>query len=124
MIPFENKTKISTGLSPIQLERIQKVLQQWRDAEVAAAKSDFERNYADTYNKRYFAVGGKYIRLNIGGSGAFMVDMMTGLVYGIKGYGKVDKKKISGDIWDPTFDGAVLLTDRFRRGRFDNRVAK
>jgi hypothetical protein len=35
--------------------------------------------------------------------------MSTGIVYGIKGYGQVDKKKISGNIYDPSFDAAVLV---------------
>ena len=38
---------------------------------------------------------------------------------GITGYGKVDKKKISGDIHDPKFNGAVLVKTRSLRGRFD-----
>ena len=64
--------------------------------------------------------GAKYARLDIGGSGAFMVDIASGLIYGIMGYGKVDKKKVSGNIYHPNFDGAVLVRDRFRYGRFEN----
>ena len=57
----------------------------------------------------------------IGTSGAFMVELETGIVYGIKGYGQVDKKKISGNINDPNFNGAVLEKTCFCRGRFDLR---
>lgn len=64
--------------------------------------------------------GAKYARLDIGSSGAFMVDIADGIIYQIKGYGKVDKKKTIGNIYDPAFDAAVLVRDRFRYGRFVN----
>jgi hypothetical protein len=41
-------------------------------------------------------------------------------VYGIKGYGKADKKKYSGNVYNPGFKGAILLRDRFRYGHFTN----
>ena len=78
----------------------------------------------DTQEQKRGTVGAKYIRLDVGGSGAWMLEASTGIVFGIMGYGKVDKKKIAGDINDPTFDGAILFRDRFRHGRFDNRNGK
>jgi len=71
-------------------------------------------------DKVRYHVGAKYARFDVGGSGAFMVEIETGIVYGIMGYGKVDKKKNSGNIYDPGFNGAVLVRDRFRYGRFTN----
>jgi hypothetical protein len=64
--------------------------------------------------------GKKYARLDIGGSGAFMVEIGTGSIFAIKGYGKVDLKKNVGNAYDPNFDAAVLVRDRFRHGRFTN----
>jgi hypothetical protein len=64
--------------------------------------------------------GAKYAKLDIAGSGAFMVDIESGIIYQIKGYGKVDKKKNIGNIYDPNFDAVVLVRDRFRYGHFEN----
>ena len=64
--------------------------------------------------------GAKYARLDIGSSGAFMVEIESGIIYQIMGYGKVDKKKNIGNIYDPNFDAGVLVRDRFRFGRFEN----
>ena len=44
----------------------------------------------------------------------------NGTVYGIKSYGKINKAKNSGNIYDPRFNGSVLVRDRFRYGRFTN----
>lgn len=71
-------------------------------------------------NQVRIAVGSKYARLNIGSSGAMMVELETGIIYGIMEYGKVNKKKILGNAYDPNFDAAVLVRDRFRYGRFEN----
>ena len=41
----------------------------------------------------------KYFYINFGDSGAFMVDKITGEIYNIKGYGKIDSnKKIKADL--------------------------
>jgi len=68
--------------------------------------------------------GAKYIRLDTGTSGAWMLEISTGNIFGIKGYGQVDRAKCVGNILDPSFNGSVLFTDRFRYGRFDNRKDK
>lgn len=36
-------------------------------------------------------LGKKYDKVNVGGSGKYMVDRLTGEIYGIKGYGQVHK---------------------------------
>jgi len=41
--------------------------------------------------------GKKYIKVDIGGSGKYMVDKQ-GNIYGIKGYGVINKKKQFGDL--------------------------
>lgn len=106
--------------------RVQQLLSQWHEAH----RQDFVlRGYTnlldsfDTQEQKHIHVGAKYARLDVGSSGAWMLELATGIVYGIKGYGTPDKKKIAGDINDASFDGAILFRDRFRHGRFDNRKA-
>lgn len=70
--------------------------------------------------KVHFHIGDAYIRLDIGSSGAFMINIESGIIYGVKGYGTPDKKKISGNAWDPKFDGVHLFRTRFQRGSFTN----
>jgi hypothetical protein len=108
---------------PGVFDRLKQILDQWHEAQ----RADYNKNnnwtgtWFDEREEKHAHVGDKYIRLDVGGSGAWMLEAETGIIYNIKGYGKVDKKKIAGDINDPEFDGAVLFRDRFRYGRFDNR---
>jgi len=44
--------------------------------------------------------GKKYIKINIGDSGKFMLDTTNNHLYFIKGYGTIDKAKDFGDIND------------------------
>lgn len=100
-----------------QEARFNEVLVSWQaavDAKHAAS------GFTHPSDKVHYHVGGKYARFDVGGSGAFMVNIETGIVYGIKGYGKVNLKKASGNIYDPGFNGSVLVRDRFRYGTFDN----
>jgi hypothetical protein len=107
-------------LTQEQQNRIAEVLHQWHEA----GRAEFETRYkslnwdSPDYSPHYH-VGGKYVRLDFGTSGAFMAEIETGTIYGIKGYGVPDKKKVSGNLWDSNFDGAVLLSNRFRRGPYN-----
>jgi hypothetical protein len=106
---------------------ILQVLDQWHEAHRQQFIRDgFTNSLAtfDTAEEKHAHVGAKYIRLDVGGSGAWMLEIATGVIYSILGYGKVDKKKVAGNINDPQFNGAVLFRDRFRRGRFDNRTCE
>lgn len=110
----------------METTRIQQLLAQWHEAHRAQFIRDGLTNLLvtfDTQEEKHTHIGAKYARLDVGSSGAWMVELETGIVFGIKGYGTPDKKKIAGDINDPSFDGAILYRDRFRRGRFDNRKA-
>ena len=93
-----------------QHTRFDKVLAQWQ----AAVNLEHP---ADQVHGHF---GAKYARLDVGGSGAFMVEIQTGIIHCIKGYGKVYKEKIVGNIYDLNFDAAVLVRDRFRNGHFEN----
>jgi hypothetical protein len=124
--PMSEETKVSglSGTIPAfvtqeQYDRFETVLAQWQTA-VNEKHYRVEKYTTFPADRVYGHFGAKYARLDIGGSGAFMVDILSGLVYGIMGYGKVDKKKVSGNIYHPGFTGSVLLRDRFRYGRFDN----
>jgi len=55
----------------------------------------------------------KYINIDIGSSGAYMVDAATGTTYGIKGYGVPHKGVVHGNIAD--LDGETLLRQRHAR---------
>ena len=96
------------------------VLAQWQAA--ININHHVTNGFTHTADQVHGHYGAKYARLDVAGSGAFMVEIESGIVYGIMGYGKVDKKKVSGNIYDPSFDGAILVKTRFQHGRFDLRV--
>lgn len=107
-----------TAPTTLTLRRFEAVLVNWQ---TAVNDLHYNReNFTFPADQVHGHFGAKYARLDVGGSGAFMVDIVSGLIYGIMGYGKVDKKKVSGNIYDPAFDAAVLVRDRFRHGRFTN----
>lgn len=102
-------------------ETIIRVLNQWHEAHRAEFVRDGYTNLLptfDTQEEKHAHIGGKYMRLDVGTSGAWMLELSTGEVYGIKGYGKIDRKKHAGNIFHPQFDGAVLFKARFMHGRF------
>lgn len=100
-------------------DRIEAILKQWHEA----GRVEFEHSYTNldydspTYAKHYH-VGEKYIRLDAGTSGAFMVQIDTGTIYGIKAYGVPNKKKVCGNAWFAEFKGSMLYTLRFKKGSF------
>jgi len=107
-------------------DRIKEILHNWHEAGRAEFEHDYpglaaspNLNYDSAQQAKHYHIGAKYIRLDVGGSGAFMLDSHTGLIYGIKAYGVPDKKKIAGDVSDPNFTGASLHPLRFRRGAFN-----
>lgn len=69
----------------------------------------------DTSERKHAHDGPKYIRLDTGTSGAFMVERSTGNVYCIKGYGVIDRKKLVGNV--TTLTGTELARKRFWRLR-------
>jgi len=50
------------------------------------------------YNKVTIHIGNKYTRIDVGTSGKYMVENETGIIYGIKGYGVPNKKKVYGTL--------------------------
>jgi len=59
--------------------------------------------------------GSKYLYVDVGGSGAWMVEKATGEIFNIMGYGKVDKNKKAksdiGNVW--TVDPARMFAMRW-----------
>lgn len=81
-----------TADSPI----IQEALTAWHEA----GRADFERSYQnlDYDSPNYVKIAKerkKYIALDRGGSGAFLVDKATGDVFVIKGYGVAGRRIMS-----------------------------
>ncbi len=120
-----NPARPSTCLDPdIIIARLLEVMDQWHEAHRAQFVQDgFTRSLEtfDAHEEKHAHVGAKYVRLDVGTSGAWMLELSTGDIYGIKGYGQVDRKKCVGNILDPAFNGAALFTYRFHHGRFDFR---
>ena len=73
------------------------------------------KRYLDWYSvngyKATACTGTVWMRLDIGGSGAFMLNREDGLIYCIKRYGTVDKKKCVGRLGVVT--GEKLFKNRF-----------
>jgi hypothetical protein len=108
-------------------KRIIEVLDKWHEAH----KTDWYKGWAtgtfeqqkkefNTREEKHAHIGARYIRLDVGTSGAWMLDT-NGDIFGILSYCKVNRAKCVGNINDPSFNGEVLFRDRFRYGRFDNR---
>ena len=55
----------------------------------------------------------KYINIDFGTSGAFMVEKATGDIFNIKGYGQINRKKHRGNIFDPALDTQKLHAERW-----------
>ena len=109
---------------PELIDRLKLHLAQWHEAHRQQFIRDGYTNLLPSFDEReqkHIHIGDKYVRLDVGGSGAWMLEVATGNIYGIKGYGVPNKAKIAGNLNDLQFDGAVLFRDRFRHGRFDNR---
>jgi len=115
----------SESAPSIPMACLVEVLNQWHEEHRKQFIRDGYTNLLESFDEReekHAHVGAVYVRLDVGGSGAWMLEIETGNIFQIKGYGKVDKKKCVGNIMDADFNGTVLHRDRFRHGRFDNRI--
>ena len=78
--------------------RIVRLLAEWHEAgrteyETAYPHLAYDQDQAKTATRRH-----KYIALDIGKSGAWLVDRITGEVFNIKAYGTPDRQKRLGTI--------------------------
>ena len=113
--------------SACTMSRLVEVLDQWHAAHKEQLVRDGFTNLLltfDTQEEKHAHIGVKYARLDDGTSGAWMMELTTGDIFQIMGYGRVDRKKCVGNINDPEFNGVILFRDRFRYGRFDTRKAE
>jgi hypothetical protein len=83
----------------ITLTQIQKLLKDWHEA----GREDFEVRYNngghfDSDYWKWLKEKRKYVNLNEGASGAFILDKTTGEIFQIKGYGVPNRKKLVGHI--------------------------
>jgi hypothetical protein len=87
------------------VETISRLLNDWHEA----GRERFNRNCSnlnyDLYSPKTQQDGRKYIKMNVGLAGAFMVKKSTGEIFRIKAYGVPNLQKCCGNIetitgWD------------------------
>jgi len=81
------------------LEKIEKLLTDWHEAGRAAFEKSYHNLNYDTYTPKRMVVKSKYIYLDDGTSGAFILEKSTGNIFRIKSkYGVPNRKKLVGNI--------------------------
>ena len=92
------------------VEQCESLCRQWHEEERPSFVVDYP-NLAETYDGPYYnkkvVEKTKYICLDRGTSGVFIVDKATGEVFRIKAYGVVNRKKLVGHI--DTLTGTELF---------------
>lgn len=88
----------------------------------------YAKSYPNTYaagsydsltgEAKHAQAGRKYINLDRGGSGMFMVEKATGMVYGIKAYGRIHRGKHIGHIEAVTADYLKATAENRCKGCF------
>lgn len=78
-------------------------------------KEDYIERYAEKWHINDRKQGRRFLYLDCGNSGAFLIEKATGELYNIQGYGKPDtNKKQKADIGNiQTVDPKVLFTKRY-----------
>ena len=81
------------------MEQIDSLIIAWHEAGRASFESRFPHIDYDIYTRKHIVIRRKYILLDEGPSGAFIVDIATQKVYRLKSkYGVPNKKKCLGTI--------------------------
>lgn len=87
-------------------ERLQELLKEWHEA----GRADFEQRCPsldyDTYSPKRAVIKRKYIYLDDGSSGAWILEHATGNIYNMTAYGVPDRRKHLGHV--DTITGADL----------------
>lgn len=95
-------------------QTVDDLLKDWHEARRASFQSAYPNldydspAYAKTAKDR-----SKYICLDNGTSGAFILEKSTGRIFGIKGYGTIDRRKFVGILGHVT--GANLLAREYMK---------
>ena len=89
---------------------IEIMLTAWHENGRLSFEADCGNLDHDTYNKKTYKDRTKYICLDRRGSGVFMYEKSTGLVYGIKAYGVIHRGKKIGTLAEMTrqYNAATL----------------
>lgn len=75
---------------------------------------NYENIDYDEYSRKRAISRRKYVLLDCGTSGVFMVEKATGNVFGIKAYGSANRKKFAGTI--------EMLTEKYAKATVENRA--
>lgn len=78
--------------------KITELLQAWHDNDKRYGGYKANPELADQFNAKHVVDGTKYLKLNSGSSGHFMVNRETEMVFSIKGYGTPNLKKPRGTV--------------------------
>jgi hypothetical protein len=114
-LPYWKQREGEKAMTPELATRLDEVVAQLQRLE----RERMARDYADTTGERTDIVRwkqrSKYVAIDIGSSGAWLVDKASGELYNIKAYGVPDQnKKRKADIGNIfTVDPAVLHTQRY-----------
>src|SRR5688572_21773491 len=91
----------TTEVFTISDPRISQFLSLWHENGRASFEATYPSlDYDSAYYRKTAKDRAKFIALDDGTSGAFLLEKQTGLVYCIKGYGRVDKRKCCGRLDD------------------------
>lgn len=93
-------------------EKVEKLLAEWHEAGRIAFERSYKNLVYDTYSPKTAKYKKKYIYLDEGTSGAFILEISTGNIYSLKSrYGVPNFKKFCGHI--DTITGADLCRLRW-----------
>ena len=76
-------------LKVVELQALCNKITQETSQELKRNKLDCEANLANAVAN--YVVGKKYVRVDVGGSGKYMIDKENNAIYGIKAYGVIHK---------------------------------
>jgi hypothetical protein len=95
----KNKRRFMFKFTDEIIEKVRTFADLLEEQQLEQLKMDYPEGYEVLLNSHKVNVkyGEKYIRVDVGGSGKYMVDG-DGNIYGIKGYGVINKKKQYGTL--------------------------
>lgn len=94
--------ELTTALIPSEASTCYHLLAEWHEAGRAEFEQTFPHLTYDTYLPKRLIVKRRYLYLDEGTSGAWMVERATGDVFSIKAYGVPDRKKRLGHLKEIT----------------------
>ena len=83
-------------------ERLEQLIKEWHESRRAGFDARFKSLGYDTYAPKTLKEKTKYFYLDSGNSGVYIAEKSTGLVYGIKGYGVINRRRCYGNAFEIT----------------------